>query len=63
MRMFSTPDIAAPAPQSGRRAPRWMKNPWLARLGKFAFLFFFIKGLVWLGVFGAGAWAAYKAAQ
>ncbi|HLO41108.1 MAG TPA: hypothetical protein VK176_08800 [Phycisphaerales bacterium] len=59
--MTATHEIVANPP--ARRVPRWMKSPWLARLGKFAFLFFFIKGLVWLGVFGAGAWAAYRAAQ
>lgn len=23
-------------------------NPWLRRLGKFSFMFFFLKGLMWL---------------
>jgi hypothetical protein len=31
-------------------------NKWLKRIGFVGFLFFLIKGLVWLGIF---IWAAY----
>jgi len=32
---------------------------WLARLGMASFIFFFVKGLVWLAL-GAGAWAMMR---
>lgn len=32
---------------------------WLARFGLAAFIFFFVKGLVWLAL-GAGAWAMIR---
>ncbi len=39
---------------------RLMKSPLAKRLAGAAFLFFFIKGLVWLAVFAAAAWAAWR---
>lgn len=32
---------------------------WIKRLGIVAFLFFFLKGLVWLGIFAAGAYYTF----
>lgn len=32
---------------------------WLARIGMASFIFFFVKGLVWLAL-GAGAWAMMR---
>jgi DMSO reductase anchor subunit len=30
---------------------KWYNNAWLKRIGLAGFLFFFIKGLIWLAVF------------
>jgi len=30
---------------------KWYQNPWLKRIGITGFLFFFIKGLIWLAIF------------
>lgn len=33
---------------------------WTKRAGIIAFLFFFLKGLVWLGIFAAGAYYSFN---
>jgi len=30
---------------------KWYQNAWLQRIGIFGFMFFLIKGLIWLAVF------------
>ena len=47
--------VATPA-GAGGRVRRWLK-----RLGFAGFLFFTVKGLVWLGVFAAAAFGLLKA--
>lgn len=42
-----------------RSDSKWSK--WVKRFGAGAFLFFLVKGLIWLGVFAAGAYYAKNA--
>ncbi len=46
MKVISIDHSEAPVSNSG----------WLKRTGLLAFVFFLVKGLVWLGVAGAAAW-------
>ncbi len=49
----------ASARAAGESCP--IKSPWVRRLGAAAFLFFLIKGLLWLLVpAGLAAWAYFK---
>ncbi len=47
--------------KTGSIFPERLRQSKLAkRLAGAAFLFFLIKGLVWLGIFAAAAWAAWR---
>jgi len=51
-------DLTRNMPQTGLdsgSAPSPANRKWLARIGMASFIFFFVKGLVWLAI-GAGAW-------
>lgn len=39
--------------------PETAARKWGKRAGVAAFVFFLVKGLIWLGVFAAGAWYVY----
>jgi hypothetical protein len=39
--------------------PETTARRWGKRAGAAAFVFFLVKGLIWLGVFAAGAWYVY----
>lgn len=55
-------DLARNMPKAGFEpdgAPAPKSRKWLARLGAASFIFFFVKGLVWLAI-GAGAWAMMR---
>ena len=55
-------DLTQGMPGAGfgpREASAPPNRKWLARLGMASFIFFFVKGLVWLAI-GAGAWAVIR---
>lgn len=55
--MNATPVEPAPPPpahrpgKAGKQCP--IRNPWIRRLGFLGFMFFLVKGLLWLAVPGA----------
>lgn len=48
--------MSTPASQTLSASDARSAVPWLRRVGKLGFWFFFIKGLCWLAVPGALAW-------
>lgn len=46
---------ATPKPARGGRAGTWIK-----RFGVAGFVFFFVKGMVWLAIFAAGAFGVFR---
>jgi hypothetical protein len=50
-RIPPTSAVTVPEPVEGKACP--IRNPWIRRLGFLGFMFFFIKGLLWLAVPGA----------
>jgi hypothetical protein len=49
---FAKQDMKVKSPEQNTDTEnKWYQTPWLKRIGFLGFLFFLVKGLIWLAVF------------